>query len=108
MSRIRPVSRAIKLLTLIERNSNGLRVTDMAEQLGATPRAIYRDLQVLEQLPVQLYTDRNGKESYWKIDPDFRNRLSIPVGFSLANYLRHSFGMFTEDLVRVKVRFINL
>jgi predicted DNA-binding transcriptional regulator YafY len=28
-----------------------------------------------------------------------------PVGFSLANYLRHSFGMFTEDLVRVKVRF---
>jgi len=28
-----------------------------------------------------------------------------PVGFSLENYLRHSFGMFTEELVRVKVRF---
>ena len=27
-----------------------------------------------------------------------------PLGFSLANYLRHSFGMFREDLVRVKVR----
>jgi predicted DNA-binding transcriptional regulator YafY len=28
-----------------------------------------------------------------------------PVGFSLENYLRHSFGMFREELVRVKVRF---
>ena len=29
----------------------------------------------------------------------------MPPGFSLARYLKHSFGMFTEDLVRVKVRF---
>jgi predicted DNA-binding transcriptional regulator YafY len=28
-----------------------------------------------------------------------------PMGFSLENYLRHSFGMFREDLARVKVRF---
>jgi len=28
-----------------------------------------------------------------------------PLGFSLENYLRHSFGMFREYLVRVKVRF---
>jgi predicted DNA-binding transcriptional regulator YafY len=28
-----------------------------------------------------------------------------PVGFSLEDYLRHSFGMFTEELVRLKVRF---
>jgi proteasome accessory factor B len=28
-----------------------------------------------------------------------------PLGFSLENYLRHSFGMFREELVRVKVRF---
>jgi predicted DNA-binding transcriptional regulator YafY len=28
-----------------------------------------------------------------------------PVGFSLSHYLRHSFGMFTEEMVRVKVRF---
>jgi len=30
---------------------------------------------------------------------------TIPPDFSLASYLRHSFGMFTEELVRVKVRF---
>jgi predicted DNA-binding transcriptional regulator YafY len=85
MSRDKPVLRAIKLLSLIERNNNGLRVTDMAEQLGTTPRAIYRDLEVLEKLPVQLYTDKNGKESFWKVDPDYRNRLSIP--FSLSELL---------------------
>jgi predicted DNA-binding transcriptional regulator YafY len=67
----------------------------MAEQLGATPRAIYRDLHVLEQLPVQLYTDKNGKESYWKIDPDYRNRLSIP--FTLSELLSV---YFVQDAVR--------
>jgi predicted DNA-binding transcriptional regulator YafY len=30
---------------------------------------------------------------------------ALPVRFSLESYLRHSFGMFTEELVRVKVRF---
>ena len=85
MSRIKPVARAIKLLSLIERNANGLRVTDMADQLGAPPRAVYRDLQVLEQLQVPLYTDKNGKESFWKIDADYRNRLSIP--FTLSELL---------------------
>ncbi|MDP2604908.1 MAG: WYL domain-containing protein [Deltaproteobacteria bacterium] len=95
MSRDKPLLRAIKLLSLIERNANGLRVTDMAEQLGATPRAIYRDLGVLEKLPVQLYTDKNGKESYWKIDPDFRNRLSIP--FTLSELLSL---YFAQDSIR--------
>ena len=85
MSRITPVARAIKLLSLIERNANGLRVTDMADQLGAPPRAVYRDLDVLQQLEVPLYMDKNGKESFWKIDPDYRNRLSIP--FTLSELL---------------------
>jgi predicted DNA-binding transcriptional regulator YafY len=71
MSRDKPVLRAIKLLSLIEKNSRGLRVHDMAEQLGANIRAVYRDLQVLEGLRVPLYTDKSGKESYWKIDPDY-------------------------------------
>ncbi|HXK29725.1 MAG TPA: WYL domain-containing protein [Candidatus Binatia bacterium] len=67
----------------------------MAEQLGATARAICRDLEVLEKLPVQLYTDKNGKESYWKIDPDFRNRLSVP--FTLSELLSL---YFAQDSIR--------
>ncbi len=85
MSRDKPVLRAIKLLTLIERHPNGLRVTDMAQQLDAAPRAIYRDLEVLQKLPVPLYSDKNGKESYWKIDPDYRTKLSVP--FTLSEVL---------------------
>lgn len=85
MSRSKPVLRALKLLALIERNPNGLRVRDMAEQLRANSRAVYRDLQVLEKLPVHLYPDKNGRESFWKIDPGYRNRLSIP--FSLTELL---------------------
>lgn len=89
MSRDKPVLRAIKLLSLIERHPNGLRVADMAEQLDAPLRAIYRDLDILQKLPVPLYTDRNGKESFWKVDPDFRNRLMVPFTLSelLAVYL---------------------
>ncbi len=85
MSRTKPVSRAIKLLSIIERNANGLRVRDMAEQLHANTRAVYRDLQILEELRIPLYPDKNGRESFWKIDPDYRNRLSIP--FSLSELL---------------------
>jgi hypothetical protein len=46
---------------------------------------MYRDPQVLEELQVPLYTDKNGKESFWKIDPDYRNRLSLP--FTLSELL---------------------
>jgi predicted DNA-binding transcriptional regulator YafY len=76
-------------LSLIEGNSNGLRVRDMAAQLNANPRAVYRDLGVLEDLKVPLYTDKNGKESYWKIDPDYRSKLAVPFTLSelLALYL---------------------
>jgi predicted DNA-binding transcriptional regulator YafY len=85
MPRTRPVLRALKLLLLIERNPSGLRVKDIAGQLAATPRAVYRDLQILAELPVPLYTDKNGRESFWKIDSDYRNRLSIP--FTLTELL---------------------
>ena len=67
----------------------------MAEQLGVPPRAVYRDLDVLQQLEVPLYTDKNGKESYWKIDPDFRNRLSVP--FTLSELLSL---YFAQDSIR--------
>jgi predicted DNA-binding transcriptional regulator YafY len=95
MSRDKPVARALRLLSLIERNSNGLRVTDMAEQLGANARAVYRDLQVLEELHVPLYPDKNGRESFWKVDPDYRNRLSIP--FFLSELLSL---YFAQDSIR--------
>jgi predicted DNA-binding transcriptional regulator YafY len=56
----------------------------MAEQLGAPPRAVYRDLDVLQQLEVPLYTDKTAGRA-WKLDPDYRNRLSI--AFTLSEVL---------------------
>jgi hypothetical protein len=41
----------------------------------------------LQELKVPLYTDKNGRESFWKLDPDYRNRLSIP--FTLRAGLRN-------------------
>jgi predicted DNA-binding transcriptional regulator YafY len=64
MSRSKPLLRTLRLLSLIERNANGLRVSDMADQLGANTRAVYRDLEVLEELRVPIYTDKNGRESF--------------------------------------------
>ena len=57
----------------------------MAEQLGAPPRAVYRDLDVLQQLEVPLFTDKSGRESFWKIDPSYRTKLSVP--FTLSELL---------------------
>ena len=85
MGRDKPVARAIRLLSIIEGNSNGLRVTDMADQLAAPPRAVYRDLDVLQQLEVPLFTDKSGRESFWKIDPSYRTKLAVP--FTLSELL---------------------
>jgi predicted DNA-binding transcriptional regulator YafY len=60
-------------------------VRDIAEQLRANPRAVYRDRQILEQLPVPVYPDKQGRESFWKIDSDYRNKLSI--SFTLTELL---------------------
>ncbi|MBI4526874.1 MAG: WYL domain-containing transcriptional regulator [Deltaproteobacteria bacterium] len=89
MSRTKPVLRSLKVLTLIERNPGGLRVTDIADHLRATSRAVYRDLQILEELRFPIYPEKNGRESLWKIDPEYRNRLSIPFALSelLSLYL---------------------
>lgn len=98
MSRAKPVLRAIKLLSLIERNTNGLRVADMVVQLEAPARAVYRDLQVLEELRVPLYTDKNGRESFWKVDPEYRNRLVIP--FTLSELLSLYFAQDSHSTPR--------
>jgi hypothetical protein len=39
----------------------------------------------LAGLDLPLYPDKNGKESYWKSDPDYRTGLSVP--FSLSELL---------------------
>jgi hypothetical protein len=39
-------------------------------------------LQILQALRFPLYTDRNGRESYWKIEPDSQSRLSVPFSLS--------------------------
>jgi hypothetical protein len=49
----------------------------------------------LHQINVPLYTDKNGKESHWKLDPDYRSRLSIP--FTLSELLSL---YFAQDSLR--------
>jgi predicted DNA-binding transcriptional regulator YafY len=102
MSRTKPIARAIRLLSIIERNANGLRVMDMADQLGAPPRSVYRDLDVLQQLRMPIYTDKNGRESFWKIDPTYRSQLSIP--FTLSELLSL---YFAQDSIRPLQRVCN-
>ena len=67
----------------------------MVVQLEAPARAVYRDFQVLEELRVPLYTDKNGRESFWKVDPEYRNRLAIP--FTLSELLSLC---FAQDSIR--------
>ena len=85
MSRDKPTLRTIRLLQLLESNPNGLRVKDIAEQINAPPRTVYRDLRILEQLPIPVYPDKEGRESRWRIDDTYKNRLTVP--FSLTEIL---------------------
>lgn len=67
----------------------------MAEQINALPRAIYRDIQVLEALEIPIYPEKSGRESFWKIDESYKNKLSIPLTLTelLSLY-------FSQDSIR--------
>jgi len=113
MSRDKPVLRALKLL-----------IQD-AIQERKTLRLQY---EARDQKPAKRNVDpyaihlRNGNLyviGYCHLRKDIRTfvvdrmqkirlteeTFALPVRFSLESYLRHSFGRFTEELVRVKVRF---
>src|SRR5205823_6156652 len=81
MARGDSLARQLKLMTLLE-DRQELAVTDVARELGWTPRTVYRDLAVLERIGVPIYQERKGRRARWRVVDGYRRRLSVSLSWA--------------------------
>src|SRR5439155_526994 len=74
------LARQWQLLRLLGR-PGGLTVADASGELGCAVRTVWRDLQVLQDVGFPILDERadDGRRGVWKIDPDFHDRLPVPL-----------------------------
>ena len=72
------ISRQWKILRLIESRKRGLTARELSYELESDLRTVYRDLDVLHDAGFPLYTERRGKNSYWRMVEGFKDGLGSP------------------------------
>jgi len=73
------LARQWKIIKLIESRKRGTAVTELANELEAPLRTVYRDLDAIQQAGFPVYTEREGKNSYWKILDTFKKDFPLPI-----------------------------
>ena len=73
------MARQWKIIRLMETRKQGISVNDIARELDAPLRTVYRDLDAIHEAGFPLYTDKDGKNSVWKMLDTFRNDFSLPL-----------------------------
>jgi predicted DNA-binding transcriptional regulator YafY len=66
------------IIQLLGSRTRGLTAQEIADELERDVRTIYRDLARLQEAGFPLYTDRDGKSSYWKMLDGGKPSLKIP------------------------------
>jgi predicted DNA-binding transcriptional regulator YafY len=89
-------ARQWKILRLIEGRKRGYSVNELAHELEAEPRTIYRDLDALQLGGFPLYSEKDGKNSYWRMVDGFKSHLPLPFTMTELMSLHMS-----QDLLRV-------
>jgi len=73
------LARQWKIIRLIESRKRGITGTELANELEAPLRTVYRDLDAIQQAGFPIYTDREGKNSYWKLLDSFKKDFPLPL-----------------------------
>ncbi len=73
------LARQWKIIRLIESRKRGISGTELANELEVPLRTVYRDLDAIQEAGFPIYTDREGKNSYWKILETFKNDFPVPL-----------------------------
>jgi predicted DNA-binding transcriptional regulator YafY len=73
------LARQWKIIKLIESHTKGIAVAELANELEVPPRTVYRDLEAIQEAGFPIYTDREGKNSYWKILDTFKKDFPLPL-----------------------------
>jgi len=73
------LARQWKIIRLMESRKRGITATELAHELEAPLRTVYRDLEAIQEAGFPIYTDRQGKNSYYKILDTFKNDFPLPL-----------------------------
>jgi predicted DNA-binding transcriptional regulator YafY len=73
------LARQWKVIRLIESRKRGITGAELASELEVPLRTVYRDLDAIQEAGFPIYTDREGKNSFWKILDTFKNDLPVPM-----------------------------
>lgn len=73
------MSRQWRIIKLIETHANGIGASELAEQVGAPIRTLYRDLDAIQRGGFPVFVEKKGKFSYWKMVDTFKKLLPLPL-----------------------------
>ncbi len=72
------LARQWKILRLLESRKRVLTVAELSGELDVPPRTLYRDLEAIQEAGYPLYTEREGRSSYWRLVDGFESSLPLP------------------------------
>jgi predicted DNA-binding transcriptional regulator YafY len=73
------LARQWRIIRLIESRKRGITGGELADELEVPLRTVYRDLDAIQQAGFPLYTDRIGKNVYWKVVETFKKDFPFPL-----------------------------
>jgi predicted DNA-binding transcriptional regulator YafY len=72
------LGRQWRLIQLLAR-PQGLALSGAARELACSIRTVWRDLRALENAGFPVYSDREGRQSVWRLERTFSDRLPVPL-----------------------------
>ncbi|MBM3301061.1 MAG: transcriptional regulator [Deltaproteobacteria bacterium] len=68
-----------RILRLLESRKRGLTASEIASELDAPARTVYRDLESIQQAGFPVFTERGDGNSYWKLMEGFKAGIPLPL-----------------------------
>ena len=90
------LARQWKIIRLLESRKRGISSNDLANELEVPLRTVYRDLEAIQEAGFPVYTEREGKNSLWKLLDTFKKDFPIPLTMTELMSLHMS-----RDLLRI-------
>jgi predicted DNA-binding transcriptional regulator YafY len=73
------LARQWKILRLLESRKQGISVAEISAQLESPTRTIYRDLEAIQEAGFPVYSEREDRNSYWRMMDGFQASLPLPL-----------------------------
>ncbi|MBI5248094.1 MAG: YafY family transcriptional regulator [Desulfomonile tiedjei] len=73
------LARQWRIIKMMESRKMGITGIELAHELEAPLRTVYRDLEAIQEAGFPIYNEKVGKNSYWKLVDRFKKDLPLPL-----------------------------